>query len=245
MNRLFLRGLVFFFVLALPFNLMAADFLKEADALHERGGIEDHKQSIDLYLKALDANPNDYGANWKCARAYRTYADKYKKKKLEGWEDLCAKYGKKGMEYAQKAIEIDPGKADAHYYYGLSVGIYSDGVSILTALSEGLKGKTENAFETAYKIDKMYNEAGPMLSLARFWAVLPWPMKDKKASLKFYREYQATPYFATSDDAPIFLAELLLDMGGKQNKAEATALLEKAAQNPDPYFSDWAKRLLK
>lgn len=245
MNRLFLRALVVALILAFPLNSMAADALTEAQALYDKGGLENIKASIDLFVKAVAENPGDYTANWQCARAYRTYADKYKKKKLADWEKLCAEYGKKGMEYAQKAVDINPKGVEAQYYYGLSVGIYSDGVSILTALSEGLKGKTQTAFETSYELDKMYNEAGPILSLARFWAVLPWPLKDKKKSLKYYRELQGTQYFATSDDAPIFLAELLLDMGGSKNKAEAKQLLEKAAQNPDPYYGDWAKRLLE
>jgi hypothetical protein len=38
------------------------------------------------------------------------------------------------MKYAQKAGELDPAKPEGYYYYGLNVGIYSDGVSIFTAL---------------------------------------------------------------------------------------------------------------
>ena len=83
------------------------------------------------------------------------------------------------MGFAEKAITLAPDKVEGYYYYGLSVGIYSDGVSILTALSEGLKNKTQQSFETAYKIDKTYNRGGPMLSLGRFWTVLPWPMNDE------------------------------------------------------------------
>jgi hypothetical protein len=124
------------------------------------------------------------------------------------------------------------------------VGIYSDGVSILTALAEGLKNKTQNGFEKAYEMDKMYDEAGPILALGRFWAVVPWPFKNKKKALKFYREYQKTPYFAEKDEGKIYLAELLLDLRGKENKAEAKALLEEVAQSDEKYFRDWAKRLL-
>ena len=89
------------------------------------------------------------------------------------------------------------------------MGVYSDGVSILTALGEGLKDKTQNSFEKTYDIDKMYKEGGPMLSLGRFWAVLPWPMRDRKKSLKYYREYQETEWFATNTEAQLFLARIL------------------------------------
>lgn len=231
--------LVFIF----PLGLMAENYLYEADALYDQGGIENYKRSIDLYLKALEANPNDYEANWKCARAHMGYAEKARKEKAEGWKDICAKYGKEGMKYALKAIEQEPDKPDGHYYYGLNVGIYSDGVSILTALAEGLKGKTQSSLEKAYELDKMYNEAGPILSLGRFWAVVPWPYKDKKKALKFYREYQKTRYFNEKVEGKIYLAEVLLELKG--NKKEAKVLLKKASQSDEKYFIDWAERLLR
>ena len=142
-------------------------------------------------------------------------------------------------------MEQEPNKPEGFYYYGLSVGIYSDGVSILTALAEGLKNKTQNGFEKAYELDKMYDEAGPILALGRFWAVVPWPFKDKKKALKLYREYQGTQYFAGKGEGKVYLAELLLALGGKENKSEAKALLEKVAQSDETYFRDWANRLLR
>ena len=232
--------LVFIF----PLGLMAENYLYEADALYDQGGIENYKRSIDLYLKALEANPNDYEANWKCARAHMGYAEVARKEKAEGWKDICAKYGKEGMKYAQKAIEQGPNKPEGYYYYGLNVGIYSSGVSLLTALKEGLKDKAQSSFERAYESDKMYDDAGPILALGRFWAIIPWPFKDKQKALRYYREYQATEYFAKGAKGKIYLAELLLKLDRKENKAEAKALLEKVAQSDDKYFSDRANSLL-
>jgi tetratricopeptide (TPR) repeat protein len=226
-----------------PFAAAAVDYLAEADKIFDQGGVENYKKSIDLYIKAVEQQPDDYEANWKCARAYREYADKAKKKGVEGWKDICAQYGKAGMQYAKKAIELKPERPDGHYYYGLNVGIYSDGVSILTALSEGLKDKTQQSFEKTYAINKMYKDGGPMLSLGRFWAVLPWPFRDRKKALAYYREYQQTPYFATNTEAQLFVAELLIQMGGEENKAEAKGYLEKGLQSDDLYFKDWAERL--
>jgi tetratricopeptide (TPR) repeat protein len=219
------------------------DYLAEADKIFDQGGLENYKKSIELYVKAVDQQPDDYEANWKCARAYREYADKAKKREIEGWKDICAQYGKAGMQYAKKAIELKPERPEGHYYYGLNVGIYSDGVSILTALSEGLKDKTQQSFEKTYAINKLYKDGGPMLSLGRFWAVLPWPLRDRKKALVYYREYQQTPYFATNTEAQLFVAELLIQMGGKENKAEAKGYVEKGLQAEDPYFKNWAERL--
>ena len=243
MKRTILATAISALFLVFPFVVAAADYLAQADKIFDQGGIENYKKSIDLYVKAVEQQPDDYEAAWKCARAHREYADKAKKKGVEGWEEICARYGKAGMQYAQKAIELKPERPDGHYYYGLNVGIYSDGVSIFTALKEGLKDKTQTSFEKTYEINKMYKEGGPMLSLGRFWAVLPWPLRDRKKSLAYYREYQETPYFATNTEAQLFLAELLIQMGGDKNKAEAKGLLETALKSDDPYFKDWATQL--
>jgi tetratricopeptide (TPR) repeat protein len=245
MNRMTLGCLCLFLVVIFPLGLPAADDLAKADRLFDRGGIENYKQAIELYQKVLAENPDSYEANWKCARACREYGDAAKTQKMEGWKDICAKFGKEGMKYAQKAIELEPEKPDGYYYYGLNVGIYSDGVSIFTALAEGLKDKTQKSFEKTYGIDKMYKEGGPMIALGRFWQVLPWPMYDRKKSLQYYREYQTTKYFADNIEVHVYLGELLIQMGGDKNKAEAKGYLEKAAKSDDPYFRDWANELLK
>jgi hypothetical protein len=232
-------------VIILSTGLAAAAPLAEADALYDKGGIENIKNSIGLYLKAVEADPNNFEAAWKCARAHRQYGKEAKENKVKGWKDICAEYGKKGMQYAEKAIAIDPKKANGHYYYGLSVGTYSDGVSILTALREGLKDKTQTGFEKAYEMDKLYNDAGPILSLARFWQVLPWPLNDKDKSLKYFKEFEATKFYATSAEGHIYYAELLIDLGGDANEAKAKEVLEYPLAKGNQYFKDWAKRLMK
>ncbi len=243
MNRQIWRIAIALIFLSFPLYAAAVDYLAEADKIFDQGGIENYKKSIDLYVKAVEQQPEDYEAAWKCARAHREFADKAKKKGVEGWKEICAQYGKAGMQYAQKAIELKPERPDGHYYYGLNVGIYSDGVSIFTALKEGLKDKTQQSFEKTYEINKMYKDGGPMLSLGRFWAVLPWPLRDRNKSLAYYREYQETQYFATNTEAQLFLAELLIQMGGDKNKNEANGYVENGLKSDDPYFSDWAKQM--
>ena len=51
------------------------------------------------------------------------------------------------MHYAERAIDLNKKGVQGYFYYGLCVGSYSDGVSILTALREGLKGKTQRALK--------------------------------------------------------------------------------------------------
>ena len=242
--RVFILGMLgICLVLSVSDGLMAADSMAEADTLFGQGGLANLKEAIALYRQAMAADPQNYEATWKCARALREYGDTAKQKEIEGWKDICTRYGKEGMQVAEKAIALAPDRPDGHYYYGLSVGIYSDGVSIFTALKEGLKDKTQKSFEKTYALNKMYNDGGPMISLGRFWAVVPWPYRDRKKSLAYFREYQQTKYFETNTEAQLYLAELLIQMGGKENKLEAEGYVEKAANTDDPFFRSYAARL--
>ena len=162
---LFWCALFSIYIFTYPLAIMAESYISKADELYKRGGIENYKRSIDFYLKALKENPTDYHANWKCARAYMKYGEDAKRQAIEGWKKICAEYGKEGMKYAEEAIRQEPDKPEGHYYFGLNAGTYSSGVSVFTAVAEGLKNKTQNSLEKAYELDEMYNEAGPILAL--------------------------------------------------------------------------------
>ena len=233
-------GCIFF----LSWPVTAADELAEADRLFALGGLENFQKSIPIYAKAAAQDPGGFEANWKCARAHREYANQAKRQEVADWKKICAEHGKAGMQYAQKAIDLQPDKPDGYYYFGVNVGIYSDGVSIVTALAEGLKDQTQSSFEKAYAIDKNYRQGRPMLSLGRFWTVLPWPLHDRPKALAYFREYQKAGFFDANVEAHLFLSELLIKMGGEANQAEAKKDLEKAAQSSDSYYKNWAARLL-
>ena len=239
MKRVFLYVLVCMFLFSFHFVSMAEDPLVEADMLFEKGGMISILESIPLYIRAVEANPDSYEANWKCARAHREYADHALEGEYEGWKDICKEYGKIALGYGEKAIELEPDKVEGQYYYGLSAGTYSDGVSILKALKEGLKGSTQDAFYKAYDIDKMYDIGGPMLAIARFWHQLPFPFRNKRRSQRYFEEHHE--YFHDDPEALVYYAELLIDRGKKD---EARPLLEKAIAGDEPFFSEWAQRLL-
>ncbi|MCU0597891.1 MAG: hypothetical protein MUE70_01375 [Desulfobacterales bacterium] len=221
------------------------DMLSKADALIDKGGVDNCKKGLDLCLEEVNKDPKSYRANWMAAKAFREYGNETKKAETPGWEAVCKEYGKKGMGYAEKAIELDPKKPEAHYWYGTSVGTYSDGVSILTALKEGLKDKTQTSFETAYKLDKLYEKGGPIIALGRFWQVLPWPLNDKDKSLEYFREFQKTKFYKHPDTVEfnVYFGELLME--NSNTKDEAKALLEDVPKiSDDKYWNKKAKALL-
>ncbi len=223
--------------------------IKMGDELYAKylnGDYPSLKKALDVYKKIADAFPNSYEANWKAAMACREYAEDAKKQGVPNWKKICKIYGKMGMKYAERAIKLNNKGVEGYFYYGLCVGSYSDGVSILTALREGLKGKTQRAFETAYKINKRFLDGTPIVALGRFWEVLPWfAGRDKKKALKLYEEaYKIMPEDSRyRPELLYYLGNLLVSM--KKDRQRGIKLLEMAASSKDKYFSAQAEKALE
>ncbi len=179
--------------------------------------------------KNASGAPKDYELNWKAAEAARRYGDFLVEEEVSGWKDSARIVAKDGIKFGEIACSINPTGIEGWYYYGLCVGTYSDCVSIIKALAEGLKGKTQKGFENAYKYDKMYDKGGPMLSLGRFWQVLPGIAgQDRKKAEQLFNEYISL-FGDKSDpnsDAWYFRGQLYKDMG---KTAEAKADLQKSS----------------
>ena len=60
MKRLSLGCLFVLLVGVFSSGATAADYLTEADGLFDQGGLENLKQAIGLYLKAVEENPKNY-----------------------------------------------------------------------------------------------------------------------------------------------------------------------------------------
>jgi tetratricopeptide (TPR) repeat protein len=191
-------------------------------------GIPQLQAAAAAAVKAAAAAPSDYAANWMAAQACRKYGDEMVTQASSGWKDLAKAAAKDGMKYGEIATKLNPNGVEGWYWYGLNVGTYSDCVSIVTALTEGLKGKTQKSFETSYSINKSYDNGGPILSLGRFWQVLPGIAgRDLKKAESLFNEYITG--FGTSKDAAkdawYFRGALYKDTG---RTTEARADLQKA-----------------
>jgi len=167
------------------------------------------------------------------------------KERVWGGSSLAAKYGKKGMDYAKKAIDIEPDKIEGHFYYGLSVGAYSDGVGIITAVKDGLKDKTEKHLTRAYEINKNYNDATPVLALGRFWQILPLWYDDPDRALELFKEADKLMPEDSEyrPELQVYMGKLMWDQGINESKAKN--MLKKAKNSDNPYFSKQAQTILQ
>ena len=217
------------------------ELLTQADFLLIQGGVDNIKKAMTIYQKTADQFPKSYESNWKCAKAHYLYAETLRQQGTPDWKDVCKNYGKKGFQYGEKAIALKPDKIEGNIYYGLCVWKYADGVSILTALKEGLKGSTQDALETSYGIEKQFDTGWPMKALGRFWYNLPWPLRDYDDSMMYFEEHYK--YFPNDPQGNVFFAETLISLEDEQRAKE---LLQKAADNKtDQFYSNRAKELLE
>jgi len=219
--------------------------ISRADELFKKGGLDNYRQALEIYTEIADADPENFEAQWKTARVLREFGEEHRMQGVEGYEDICEEYGRKGMEYAEKAIELEPDRVEGYLYYGMNVSTYSEGVGLLTAIREGLKNKTQSNLERAYELDPDFNGGMPVYVLGRFWQVVPWPYTDRDKAMELYREFQETNHFEENVPARIFLAELLDRRRGRAYKEEAQELLESALEmDAHPYWHDKARSML-
>jgi hypothetical protein len=222
-----------------------AGIVEEADSLAAIGDMKNCEQALALLEKECARSPERYDLFWRAASVCRDYAAAIRHNWDKEWQKKSSRLGKKGMAYAEKAIALAPEKVEGYFYYAVNVGIYADGVSVLTALKEGLKGKTQHNLEKAYAINKQYLDGGPAFALGRFWAVVPWPYQDKKKAMKYYREYQTlNKNNAYGEERTFNMAEFFMD-AGKEYRTEALTLLKKVAAGKNNYLAAQATGLIE
>jgi len=113
-------------------------------------------------------------------------------------------------------------------------------------VKEGFYEKSKTAMARAYEIDKSYNDFDPVFGSAMFHVSVPFPLKDKKKALSFYREFEASSAWTENPYVrSVHAANLLLTVKDGNYREEAGRLLDRALSDPQsrPYYRDWAKRL--
>jgi len=162
----------------------------------------------------------------------------------DGSEDKAAK-GKIAWEAGDKAIQANPGDVRGHYFSGVGLGLYSEGVGILTALSQGLEGKFRERLLAALRIDKDFLDGAPQVVWGRYFFKLPWPKRDPDESIRVLRialrthpgNWRAKFYLAESlylnklpgqEDEAQALVQQILDAPGGRDPPEEKRIKEMA-----------------
>ena len=200
--------------------------MREGDVLWgERKIVDKAKAALDTYKKVLEVDTNNYEACWKIARAYFYLGDLLPETKE--MRDQHKELGWEGMGYAKRALELNPQGIEGHYYYALTLAQYSIGISIIKALAKGLGPEYEKHIGEALKTNKLYDNAGPLRAMGRYWYQLPWPKRNIKKSISYLEK--AVACAPTTIRGYVYLAESYLE-GGEMKLAQEC--LQKASALP-------------
>src|SRR3954467_3270776 len=131
----------------------------------------------------LAKDPNSFDGNWRRAALLVWQADG-----AADGSELKAQLGKLAWEAADKAVASRPDDVRGQYFGGTGIGLYSEGVGILTALSQGLEGKFRDRIQAALKIDKDFLDGAPQVVWGRYFFKLPWPKRDVGEATKVLTE---------------------------------------------------------
>ena len=175
----------------------------------------------------LAAGLDGYNAANKAAMIYATYLEDDDRRKLALFQDIAAR-----CEELQRA---QPKNANGHYFQAYALGRYSQGISVLKALTDGLGGKIKTGLEAALKLDPKHAEAHSALGAYHAEVV------DKMGAMVAKLTYGATrdlaaKHFETalklapdSAIACIEYANALVMLFGDKRMDDAIDLYEKAA----------------
>lgn len=240
---------------ALSGNKQLSRTIAELDAVFERGmnefledlNIETVEKSLHISMKAVKDYPENYETLWRAVRSAGYYTECALGLQIDGWEDICLRWGKKGEDMALKAQKIKPGRVEAYFWQIFCTGRYGYVTGVFTALKESIHTKLEDCMKKAYETGRSYLDYYPVVSIALFYFRLPWPLRDMDKAVMYYNEYISKakdPWYINS--RAVECAELLLSLDNKEKKHEAKRLLKtKLADGKLPkYYRDKAKRLL-
>ena len=187
-----------------------------------------HQGDFDQAIKAgLAIGLTGYNAANKAAMIRANYVETDEKRKLDQFLAVAAR--------CEEVLAAEPDNANARYYLAYALGRYSQGISVIKALAQGLGGRIKEALEATVKLAPKHADAH--IALGTYHA----EVIDKVGAMVGRLTYgaskdTATKHFQTalklapdSAVAMIEYANALVMMHGKSKIDEATGLYQQAA----------------
>jgi len=215
--------------------------LAEAERLYaDRANLESARRAADIWRQALAADPRNFEAAWKLARA-----DYWLGGHAPETERRTVYEG--GIEAGRAAAASQPNRPEGHFWLAANMGALAESFG----LRQGLKYRKaiKSELEEVLRLDRAFLDGSADRALGRWYFKVPalfgGSHKEAEAHLR-----ASLTYNPASTASHFFLAELLLDDGRKD---EARAELQKVLDAPlhpdfapeDREFKEKARRLLK
>ncbi len=195
--------------------------IQEAWRLYHQGDFQA------AFEAGLAAGIDGYNAANKAAMIYATYLEDEDRRKLEVFQAISAR-----CDELQRA---QPKNVNGHYFQAYALGRYSQGISVLKALTDGLGGRIKSALEASLRLDPRHAEAHTALGayhaevvdkMGAMVAKLTYGSSKELAVKHFETAMKLTPDSAI---ACIEYANALVMLFGDKRMDGAIDLYEKAA----------------
>ncbi|KTF37017.1 hypothetical protein [Xanthomonas translucens] len=137
---------------------------------------------------------------------------------------------------AEAAIAALPDEANSHYRHAFALGRYSQGLSIVKALKQGIAGKVRQSLETALELEPKHAEAHMALALyhaeiiGKVGAMIGGLTCGAKAATAEQHIQQALKLTPDAPIAHVEYANVLLLLHGDKREDDAAGAFEKAAK---------------
>lgn len=140
--------------------------IAEGDALYaERAELTKAKEARAKYEAALAAGEDAFEASWRLARVNYWIGDHTAAK------DQKKAIFLKGVDHGKKAVELDPDRAEGHFWLGVCYGVYGEAKGVLKSLS--LVKPIKEAMRRVLEIDPAYDRGGADRVLGRVYHEVP------------------------------------------------------------------------
>ena len=177
---------------------------------------------------ADEAGIDGHAAANKATGVYATYLEDNEKRQLECF--------KTAVKRAEQAIKARVGDANSHYFHAFNLGRYSQSISVITALKQGIGGKIANSLHRALDLQPDHAEAHTALGLyhaeiidkvGKLIGSMTYGASEKDAIKHFETAIKLTPW---SPIAHIEYGNGLYLLFGDNKLDEVTDLYVKAAE---------------
>ena len=176
----------------------------------------------------LDVGVNGYAVAHKAICMYANYLEPNDKRRLATFECVAERCERQQLE--------QPGNPAGYYWHAYALGQYSQGISVVKALAQGLGAKVRNSLDTAIRLAPQRADAHIALGvyhaeiLDKVGAMignLTYGVKKEECYKQFEAAIALTPDSAI---ARVRYARAMMMLEGKKKQAEAIAQCEAAAR---------------
>ena len=197
---------------------------KDPDRLYaERDQLPSARQAADIWEARLTANPKDYEAAWKLARACYWLGGHVP-------ADEQRKQFERGINAATRATELEPKRPEGHFWMAADMGAMAEGFGMRAGLR--YRGPIKEALETVLRIDPSFQQGSADRALGRWYFKVPRLFGGSKDKAVEHLK-KSLGYDPASTATHFFLAETYLDMGRRDDAGREARLVLDAPVNPD------------